>query len=454
MMPGDDYSVYVAKTSTISGTLRPGIDFLNDKNGYFYGQDAVTINKATDSLVPYLVNSLSFDEVGVQKEVHFMSDQTGGFGGDKLFNEPTKTITMLYGTDIRDLSYSNGTKTATDGAYYFTIKRYKLLSEALEGEAGMIAKWMEDNREKLLSDAYNNEIHRELLELYSKGDMSYDAKDAEELFDGENLVPDTATKRLNAINENWMDISDSALAQRLTVHNMRTELIPLTADFRDGLWITPIGTIMNIYPDEKLARAFYSGAGLNIGFAGFLNNNSSYGLGLTYVNGYYDDGNTNFGKFDTSLFAGTLGYRTNPGLDKTWIEGIASYAQSTTDAYGAFDKNSSDIYRAGIKAGVDVVTGQNWRITPAVGVDYTYYDNNKPMIDTGLVQMNVKDTESLCPQAEVEAVYNTKETTRFGMKIGYSYEAMGKGIEQEMYLLVLLFLSARQPSAPRATTVI
>ena len=216
---------------------------------------------------------------------------------------------------------------------------------------------------------------------------------------------------------------------------MRTELIPLTTDFSDGLWITSIGTIMNIYPDEKLARAFYGGAGLNIGFAGFLNNNSSYGLGLTYVNGYYDDGNTSFGKFDTSLFAGTLGYRTNTGTDKVWVEGIATYAQSTTEAYDVFDKNSSDIYRAGIKASVDVATGQNWRITPAVGVDYTYYNYDKPMIDAGLVQMTIDDTESLNGKAEVEAVYNTKDTTRFGMKLGYSYEAMGKGIEQEMSLV-------------------
>ena len=425
MMPGDGYSVRIVGASDIKGDLRLGIDFSNGNHGYFKGRGAVTISSSA-TLTPYLINSLNLKKGKSSGDILFLTDEAKTLGGDNIFNVQN-TITLDYTTRIEN----------NNEDYILTITRRNLLSEVLDGDAGIIAKWIEDNREEFLSDAYENEIYRKFLALYSEGDMSYGPEYVDGLFDNEIIVPKTATKRLNAISENWLNVADYALAQRLTVHNDRTELVPLIADFRDGMWITPLGTVMNIYPDEKLGRATYSGAGLNLGFAGFLNNNSSYGLGLTYVNGYYDDGNTDFGRFDTSLFAGSLGYRTNPVTDKVWVEGMGSYAQSTTDAYGAFDKSRSDAYRLSAKAGVDMETGDNWRITPALGVDYTYYDYNAPMIDAGLVKMNVEDTESLRPMAEVEAVYNTKEKTRFSMKVGYSYEAMGKGIEQEMRLVGL-----------------
>jgi len=112
---------------------------------------------------------------------------------------------------------------------------------------------------------------------------------------------------------------------------------------------------------------------------------------------------------------------------------MLSYARNTVDSYGAFDEGKTNAYRASAKAGVDLEAG-NWRFTPALGVDYTYYDFGKPMIDANLVTMSVKDTDSLRPIAEVEAVYNAKNATAFGVKVGYSYEALGKGIEQEMSL--------------------
>jgi len=293
---------------------------------------------------------------------------------------------------------------------------------------------MEDNRDEMLRDADNNPEYRRLLDLYSEGDMSYNESDAEDLFGGGgSLIPDTATKRLNAINENLLDVASSTLSNRLSIHNGRTELMPLTDDARRGFWVTPLGTITNFYPDENFDRAIYSGAGLNLGIAKFLNNNSSYGLGFTYIDGYYDDSNANFGKFDTSILNASLGYRTNPGASKLWLEGMLSYAQNTVDSYGTFDESKTNAYRASAKAGVDLEAG-NWRFTPALGVDYTYYDFGKPMIDANLVTMSVKDTDSLRPIAEVEAVYNAKNATAFGVKVGYSYEALGNEIEQEMDL--------------------
>ena len=87
-----------------------------------------------------------------------------------------------------------------DQDYIITITRRNLLSEVLDGDAVIIAKWIEDNREEFLSDAYENEIYRRLLALYSEGDMSYGPDDVDGLFDDEIIVPDTATKRLNAIS--------------------------------------------------------------------------------------------------------------------------------------------------------------------------------------------------------------------------------------------------------------
>jgi len=335
--------------------------------------------------------------------------------GANYFNDPKPTITMSY-------------VASTDGENYdLEITRRNLLSEVLTGEAKQIAKWMERNSNELLVDA---KIYHNFLDLYSQGDMSYDIDSAEKLLAGENIVPKTATKRFNTISENILDMASSALANRLTVHNNKTELLPLDNNFNDGFWATPLGTVMNIYPDEKLARALYSGAGLNIDFAGFLNNSSGYGIGLNYL-----DGNADFGKFDTSFLGGSLGCRTNPGVDKVWVEGLASYAENSVDAYGAFNKGKSNIYRAGMKLGVDLASGSNWRLTPALGVDYTYYDYGAPVIDEDLVKMSVKDTDSLRVKAEAEAVYNTKDITRFGVKVGYSYETLCSGIEQEMGLI-------------------
>jgi len=439
-MPGNGTSVQVNGTSNISGTLRPGVDLLNDSWGYFYGKGAITINNTTATIVPYLINSLHLGMGTYSEEVNFLSSDAATLTGSNVFPAARPTITMVYDMNIDD-----------DKDYFLTITRVNFLSEVLDGDAKSIVKWMEDNSYALLNNADSSGLYSYLLDLYSDADMSYDINGAEDIFNVENLIPDTATKRLNAINENMLDAANSALSQRLTVHNNRTELIPLSDKVRDGFWVTPLGTIMNFYPDEKLGRAIYSGAGLNLGIAKFLNNNSSYGLGLTYIDGYYDDSNADFGKFDTSILNASLGYRTNPGTSKLWFEGMLSYAHNTADAYAVFNETKSDTYRASAKAGIDLGTG-SWRFTPALGVDYTYYDFGAPMIDAGLVTMNVKDTDSLRPMAEVEAVYNAKDATRFGVKVGYSYEALGKGIEQEMDLFDddnLIPLSTTTDRSPR-----
>ena len=440
LMPGTGTSVFTAGAANLKGTLRPAIDFLNNTNGYFYGKKAIAIDRSTASLVPYLVNSVELSKVGASKEILFMTTDAGGLGvAGNAYNEPRQTITMIYGTRI-----SSDTKD-----YFLTITRKDFVSDVLEGASREVAKFIEDNRERLIREAKNVPIYGQLIKDYSNADMSYTTEDAEEELGIAKLVPDTATKRLNVINENMLDIADSALAQRLTVHNGRTELIPLTDNFRDGFWVTPLGTVMNFYADDKFGHALYSGAGLNVGFAGFLNNNSSYGLGLTYMNGYYND-NNNFGKIDTSSLIGSLGYRTNPGFDKVWAEGMLSYANNSNDAYIEINKEKTDAYRAEIKSGVDIASG-SWMFTPALGVDYTYYDYNAPLVKEELVTISQKDTESLRPKAEVAAVYNFRDITRFGIKVGYSMEVLGKGIEQHMeligddYVIPLDFKTDRSP---------
>ena len=426
MWAGTGTSISV-ENANLSGILRPEIDFQKDTNGYFFG-NTITINDngSTSKLIPYLYNSLLFDKTGqYHRDILFMTSDAGNLTKYRnAYQEPEKTITMNYGTRI-----------VGGEDYYLTIERYRMLSEAFAdggyfGESAL-AKWMEDNSEALFENS-NSYTYNGLITAYSNGDMSYGADEAAEYFESENIVPETATKRLHAIGENLLD----STPLRLTVHNDRTELLPLNTEVRDGFWVTPVGSIMNFYPDKKRDRGFYYGAGLNIGFAGYLNNNSSYGIGLTYANGYYDDGDTNFGRVDTSFASGALGYRTNPGLNKVWVEGTATYAVNSADAYAEFGKTKSDAYRIAAKVGKDIASGENWRFTPALGVDYTFYDYNESIIADDLLAMRIKDTESLRGKAEVEAVYNTKETTRFGVKLGYSYESLGSGIEQEMDLIL------------------
>ena len=419
LMPGSGVSVYVSSTgsaiSDLQGTLRPGVDFISGYHGLFNSYKAVTIG-ASAQLVPYLVNSLELAKGDTHSAFTFLHDDKGTLGSGNEFAAPKPTITMSYATDIIDSGKN----------YTLEITRNKYVSEVVTGDAKKLAIWMEKNSNILLNNAGSDNIYGRLLENYSSADMSYTAKEAAENLTAEAVVPQSATARLNVINENLLDIASSTLANRLTVHSNKTELMPLDNDAHNSIWVTPLGTVMNIYPDEKLNRAIYGGAGLNVGLAGFLSNNSSYGLAITYLDGYYND--TDFDKFDTSFLSGSLGYRMNPGFDKIWLEGLLSYAKNSMDAYGIFDKTKSNSYRASAKAGMDIAAG-SWRFTPAIGLDYTYFDFGKLMMDDSLVTISIKDTDYLRPLAEVETVYNAKNLTSFGLKLGYNYEAFGHGIE-------------------------
>ena len=423
LMPGDGISVVSDSTILLKGTLRPGVDLASGYNGLLLGH-GVTIGSSA-KLAPYLVKSLELTK-GNKRSVTFLRDETGTLGGTNVFTNPAPTITLAYTTDV-----INNNKD-----YVLEITRTRNISDVVTGKARELALWMEDNRDEMLRDADNNAEYRRLLDIYAEGDTSDSISDVENLFGGgggSNIVPNTAAKRLNAINENLFDVASSTLSNRVSVYSGQAELMPLSSNIKDGFWVTPLGTVINFYPDKSLGRAFYYGAGLNIGIAKFLKNNSSYGLGVTYLDGYYDDGNADFGQFDTSILNASLGYRTNPGTGKLWLESMLSYAHNTADAYGTFDKTKSNAYRGNLKAGVDLGAG-SWRFTPALGVDYTYYDFGKQLIEADLVTMSVKDTDSLRPMAEVEAVYHDRNATAFGLKVGYSYEVLGNGVEQVMDL--------------------
>ena len=423
LMPGSGFSVVAEYTTNLKGTLRPGVDLLSGSHGYLYGGDkgsGVNIEKSTAKLVPYLVNSIAL-ELDEQKKILFLTDASSSLSGSNTFNKPQNTVTMRYGTKI---------DAAAD--YYLTVTRENRVSDVVSGDAKKIATFMEYNSESILERARkNNKFYANLIELYSAADMSYNVKDAEDFLRGEMLIPDTATARLNAISEQMLDMTDSALSNRLEVLNNNTELLSLTATTRDAFWVTPLGTVMNFYPNEYLSRAIYYGAGLNAGFAGYLNNSASYGIGVTYLNGYYDSGNIDFDKFDTAFLTASLGYRA--ALSNAWLEGKLSYGNNSVDAYDSFSENRSEAYRASVKSGMNLASG-SWIFTPALGIDYTYYDYDKPMMDDGLISLTVNDIDSLRPLAEIGAKYNFRNVTSFGVKIGYSYEALGQGIVQEIDL--------------------
>ena len=432
LMPCTNKGVSVdTYSANLSGTLRPAIDFYNQTNGYFYSVSDITISPlvSEENLVPLLVNSINYDTKNAPYDIIFMKSGSGTIDGAYL--QPTKTITMLYKTVI-----SGG----NDNEYHLTITRENLVSEVLSGKAAKVARFIENNSAELLYDATSSQIARGFIESYSNVDMSYSVADAEKLFDVTNIMPNTATKRLHSITENWLDIASSTLENRFPVYNSRNG-VPLSEDVNNSIWITPLGTVVNFYPDKTLSRALYYGTGFNVGMAGSFNSNdgSSYGISFSYLDGHYDDNNANFGSFGTSFLSSSLGYHINIG-QRIWLMTTASFAKSSADAYGDFNKSTSSAYRGQVKGGVNFKVG-NWTLTPALGIDYTYYDFGKPIIDTNLIDMKVKNADSLRPTAEIETVYGIGDATSLGLKLGYGYEALGRGIEQEIDLSGVATLS-------------
>ena len=178
--------------------------------------------------------------------------------------------------------------------------------------------------------------------------------------------------------------------------------------------------------DEK-----YGGASL--GAAKVIGNltlgGSAYYLrGMVDASGYDADSDT-FG----FMLTGRYDFLSNGNTVVPWLQAYAGYGyhdydQKRRDFNGGWHKSSpdSDVFRAGLSAGIDVAAGANFLISPRIGVDYSFIDQGSyregNANNLGL-RVKAKDYNSFRPYLGIELEGRVTDKFSLTGRAVYRYEA-------------------------------
>ena len=412
-----------------SGSLRTNIDFaggtnndqivigkmqINNPEKDYYDSDtgSIKINNSVRLLQPFLKNSIAFAKNSPERLIfgQATNEVVGTFAGD-----PQRTITLTYKADYEE---DNVALIVTRDAY---------VSEVTGGSMKQIAKYIEENKDKFLNDKGNNQ---DLIDLYS----SFDMLNSADLIPGEmrKTTPHTATRFLPLMVDQF-DVAYAATMPRTRSYFGATDLLPIDKEW--SFWITPEANYTTFDAESiEFDDATFFSKGATVGF-GRHYAKDAIALSATGLWGDYESKN-DFDSADTAFYAAILAYRFNPEAGQVWKEVGVGYA------YGEYEQERGDrrhrkssevnpmLTRLSVSIGSDDYNGDNWRVTPVLGVDYTYAQQGGYR-EKGAAALSVDSviSHSLRPRIGVDASYNLNDMYSVNLGADYRYETLDNVVE-------------------------
>ncbi len=398
---GDSVAAFKA-----GATLLPVIDFTVQRTGLLEASSlsAVSIDPKA-KLAPRGVTTLALEKGASTPQMLFLRSTSPITG--KFIAPGSTTLTYTY--------------MVTDNAHSLAVTREAWVSEVLGGLASSATGAIEENRRWILDNLGGPKEARYLSMAYDAVEFNLNEGDPENA--AKSLSPWAATQlgnlaltnmdqALGAISSVLDKLSNqegpaaiSALAPEQTTAALAAA--PAAgegaANARDwAIWLTPLARFDRI---GAKSASFDDLDGTSTGIAAGLARRMDFGtlaFGGFFLNGEFDGGNTDL---DSTTFGLLAAWRSKPLAGEAafspWVEldlgyAYTSYDQEREDMFGF--NNTSDLHqqslRAGLSLGQDFYPDPALRLTPVIGLDYTFAHQSGYTEDGDFLPLSV-DGDSL-----------------------------------------------------------